>query len=200
MCSGSFAQTPAFKWAGRIAGVNSSTPTNLATDVSGNVITVGYLGLPAISDFDPGAGVYYIPTPGSQNNYISKLDGNGAFVWATAIGGQGMNDIKGVTSDSIGNIYITGGFSNSADFDPSPGTFNINSNNSSTDVFVAKLDANANLIWVKTIGGTGIDQGRAVTVDLQGNVYVTGKFSGTADFDPGTAPSPYLLITKTLLC
>ena len=180
-----FAQTPSFKWAGRIAGVNSSTPENLAADVSGNVISIGYLGLPAISDFDPGTGVYYIPTPGSQNNYISKLDANGAFVWATAIGGQGMNDIKGITTDSIGNIYITGGFSNTADFDPGAGTFNITSNNGSIDMFVAKLDSNANLIWVKAVGGLGTDQGRSVSVDLEGNVYVTGKFSGSVDFDPG---------------
>ncbi len=179
------AQTPSFKWAGRIAGVNSSTPENLAADVSGNVISVGYLGLPAISDFDPGPGVYYIPTPGSQNNYISKLDANGAFVWATAIGGQGMNDIKGITTDSIGNIYLTGGFSNTADFDPGAGTFNIASNNGSIDMFVAKLDSNANLIWVKPVGGMGTDQGRSVTVDFEGNVYVTGKFSGSVDFDPG---------------
>jgi len=165
--------------------VNSSTPEDLATDLSGNVITVGYLGLPAISDFDPGPGVYYIPTPASQNNYISKLDANGAFVWAKAIGGQGMNDIKGVTTDANGNIYITGSFSNTADFDPGAGTFNVASNNGSTDAFVAKLDANANLIWVKTIGGLNADQGRAVTVDLNGNVYVTGLFNGTADFDPG---------------
>ena len=182
----SSAQSPAFLWAGKLGGVNSSTPTNLATDFSGNVITVGYLGLPATSDFDPGPGVYYIPTPGSQNNYISKLDANGAFVWATAIGGQGMNDIKGITTDSVGNIYLTGSFSGTADFDPGSATFNVNSNNSSTDVFVAKLDANANLIWVKAVGGIGTDQGRSVAVDLEGNVYVTGKFSGTTDFDPGS--------------
>lgn len=183
----SFAQSPSFKWAGRIGGVNSTIPADIATDLSGNVITVGYLGLPAISDFDPGPGTYFIPAPGSQNMYISKLDAAGAFVWAKAIGGQGMNEITGITTDSARNIYIAGGFSNSADFDPGTGTMSMNSNGGSTDIFVAKLDSNANLLWVKAIGGSGTDQATALAVDASGDVYVTGNFTGSVDFDPGLA-------------
>ncbi|MEC8968690.1 MAG: SBBP repeat-containing protein, partial [Bacteroidota bacterium] len=42
-----------------------------------------------------------------------------------------------------------------------------------------------NLEWAKSFGGTGSDWGRSITVDASGNVYTTGFFQGTADFDPG---------------
>ena len=38
--------------------------------------------------------------------------------------------------------------------------------------------------WAHSIGGTGADEGRAIAVDSDGSVYITGKFTGTAAFDP----------------
>jgi hypothetical protein len=41
------------------------------------------------------------------------------------------------------------------------------------------------LVWAQQMGGSGWDQGRGVTVDASGNIYTTGSFQGTVDFDPG---------------
>jgi hypothetical protein len=41
------------------------------------------------------------------------------------------------------------------------------------------------LEWAKSMGGTGYDDGFKMVRDVQGNIYSTGRFSGTADFDPG---------------
>jgi Ca2+-binding RTX toxin-like protein len=86
--------------------------------------------------------------------------------------------------DGSGNVYTTGHFSGTADFDPGAGTFDLTSAGGD-DVFVSKLDADGNFVWADQLGGTSDDVGRGVAVDGSGNVYTTGYFSATADFDPG---------------
>ncbi len=90
---------------------------------------------------------------------------------------------NGTTVDDNGNVYVTGQFSGTADFDQSGGAANVTSQGGD-DIFLSKYDASGTLQWVKTIGGSSNDAGRAVKVDASGNVYITGEFLGTVDFDP----------------
>jgi hypothetical protein len=79
--------------------------------------------------------------------------------------------------DSAGDVYTTGWFHGTADFDPGPGTYDLGPGGG----FVSKLDSDGNFVWAKRMGGGW----SAIVVDSSGNVYTTGNFSGTADFDPG---------------
>ena len=105
--------------------------------------------------------------------------------WAKAMGTMENEYGLSIATDNAGNIYSTGYFSGTADFDPGTGTFDLISAGS-TDVFVSKLDASGNFLWAKAIGGSGGDGGNSITTDAAGNVYITGYFNATADFDPGT--------------
>src|SRR5207249_3157587 len=60
------------------------------------------------------------------------------------------------------------------------------SNAGGRDIFVVKLDTNRNLLWGRSMGGAGDDSPGGIVLDGAGNVYTTGGFSGTADFDPGS--------------
>jgi hypothetical protein len=101
------------------------------------------------------------------------------------MGGTNVDQGIDVALDSAGNVYTTGFFLGTVDFDPGAGTFNLTSAGSG-DLFVSKLDASGNLVWARSMGGAASsDEGYGIVVDGAGNVYTTGSFSGTGDFDPG---------------
>ena len=107
--------------------------------------------------------------------------------WAKSIGGEQQDFGKSLSDiDNEGNIIITGNFSSTMDFDPGEGSFDINPNGEN-DVFIEKLDSNGNFLWVKTIGGVSDDKVNSIEIDIEGNIYITGSFKNTVDFDPGEA-------------
>ena len=103
--------------------------------------------------------------------------------WVKSFGDGGVDIGNSITVDGSGNVYTTGTFEGTVDFDPGAGTYNLSSNGS-RDIFVQKMDASGNLLWAKSFGGTGIDSGNSITIDGSGNVYTTGQFQNTVDFDP----------------
>ena len=100
------------------------------------------------------------------------------FGWASTQGGVGDEVTAQVVCDADGNVYTTGTFEQTVDFDPGPGVYELASRGSS-DAFVAKYSPSGALIWVRQIGGTGEDQGLALDVE-DSALYVTGAFTGTA--------------------
>ena len=92
--------------------------------------------------------------------------------------------------DGAGNVYTTGWFGGTADFDPGAGTSNLTSVGSK-DIFVSKLDSAGNFVYARQLGGTqpGDFRNIPIAVDGSGNVYTTGPFTGTVDFDPGAGTS-----------
>ncbi|MGV3613107.1 MAG: SBBP repeat-containing protein [Fluviicola sp.] len=171
-----------FLWAKAMGGTNVESVTSISVDVSGNVYMLGFFF--GTSDLHPGTGVDNHTSAGSGDVFISKLDSNGDFVWAKRIGGTGLDRGFSITTDQNGNVYATGSFSETADFDPGAGIFNL-TYLGFYDFFVLRLDAAGNFLWAKSIGGTGWDAGNDIAVDGSGNVYMTGFFRETVDFDPG---------------
>jgi hypothetical protein len=181
MYSGSTAQN--FNWAKAWGQLAWDAGTSITTDGNGNVYTTGYF--IGNVDFDPGAGTYYIDDAGNYTVFISKLDASGNFVWAKTFGGADYSEGHAIALDGSGNIYTTGSFKGTVDFDPGNGTFPLTSAGNG-DIFISKLDASGNFVWAKQIGGINDDCGHSITMDNQGNVLTTGYFQSSADFDPGT--------------
>ncbi|PCH65271.1 MAG: hypothetical protein COC01_10015, partial [Bacteroidetes bacterium] len=111
------------------------------------------------------------------------------FDWANSIGGTNYENSYGIAVDNSGNVIITGSFKGTVDFDPGAGDFSLTASASNSDIFFAKYDKSGALIWAKQLGGTSIDNSYAVAVDDTGNIYLTGSFFQTADFDPDTGTS-----------
>ncbi|MGJ8660619.1 MAG: SBBP repeat-containing protein [Bacteroidota bacterium] len=171
-----------FDWAKSFGGTSSDGGQSISVDALGNVYNTGYF--QGTVDFDPGAGITNLVSAGQQDVFIQKLDASGNFLWAKSFGGSLSDQGLSITIDASGNVYTTGNFSGTVDFEPGAGTTNLTSAGS-VDVFIQKLDASGNFIWAKSFGGASDDIGYSITLDASGNLYTTGDFSGTVDFDPG---------------
>lgn len=106
------------------------------------------------------------------------------FKWVRTFGSSGLDLGRELTLDAAGNIYATGQFTGTIDFDPGPGIYNLSSLDS-TDIFILKLDADGNFVWAKQLGGSGEQAAFAIALDNAGNVYYSGIFENVVDFDPG---------------
>ena len=129
---------------------------------------------------------------GESDGFIAKFDPSGNLIYSTYLGGTGGDNCKGIAVDLNGNVYVTG-FTSSSDFPVTPGAHDLYWNGDG-DAFMAKFDPSGNLIYSTYLGGSGGDSdwGYGIAVDLNGNVYVTGR-TGAVDFPvtPGVYDGSY---------
>ena len=110
-----------------------------------------------------------------------------AAAWSggTKTWGSALDDMaQAVATDSAGNVYVTGYFNGTVDFDTGGGV-DYHVAIAKRDVFLCKLTAGGSFVWARTWGGNGDDTGNGIAVDSAGNVWVAGRFQDSADFDPG---------------
>ncbi|MBA2611065.1 MAG: SBBP repeat-containing protein [Bacteroidetes bacterium] len=171
----------AFIWAKQLVGDNYGIGMSIAVDATNNVIVTGYFN--GTVDLDPGPGNFAYNTITGEDAFILKLDAAGNFIWAAPFGGTQNDNALGVDVDAGGNIYATGFFQGTPDFDPAIAVYNLTSFGSN-DIFVLKLTATGNFVWAQQLGGASQDAAYGITVDGVGNSYLAGTFLGVADFDP----------------
>jgi gliding motility-associated-like protein len=192
------AQDPfVFKWVKQVAAANGSVePGEIAVDHAGNIYTACLFA--GTVDFDPGPAVYNLTAPNqrlytdTETSVICKLDANGNFVWAEKFSPD-LNSypyghatyIQSICCDPAGNVYATGGFAGTVDFDPGPGVYNLTAVGRNS--FVVKLDACGHFLWAVRLPGGAEDQydGQSIVSDRFGHIIVAGAFVGVQDFDPG---------------
>ncbi|MBP7553795.1 MAG: choice-of-anchor D domain-containing protein [Spirochaetes bacterium] len=152
-----------YGWTKTMGGVNDDFGYSIKADSLNNIYATGYF---------------------RGNIYITKINENGNYGWTKIIGG-GYDDYGySITVDNLNNIYVTGEFQKTVDFDPGEGVDNKTSGGIN-DIFITRINSNGSYGWTKTIGSTGTDYGYSITVDSSNNIYVTGEFGGTVDFNPG---------------
>lgn len=172
-------------WAKSIGGTGLDSPAGIGIDTTGNVYVSG--NFDGVIDLDPSVTSNTFQA-NSKDFFITKLDANGNFVWGKSMGSTQDDEIVSMRIDVLGNIYITGTFKGTMDFDPGPGSFMLTPEGSwASDIFVNKLDANGNFVWAAKMGGTGTDEPKCLCFDALSNVYITGGFNGVADFDPSAS-------------
>jgi hypothetical protein len=169
-------------WARTWGGEDADRCQVIAVDDSGNSYVAGIF--EGQADFCPGDGVEYRESNGKLDVFLSRFDSNGNFCWVRVWGGSDGDRAQSISLDDSGNLYVTGYFEDSVDFDPGSGT-DIHISEGKDDAFLSRFDSNGNFIWARTWGGEGNDSADGVSVDGSGCIYVCGSFFETVDFDPG---------------
>ncbi|MBN8695380.1 MAG: T9SS type A sorting domain-containing protein [Bacteroidetes bacterium] len=118
------------------------------------------------------------------------------FEWSKGIGGTGEVTSFSVVSDSIGNVYNLGRFTGTADFDPGLGDFSLTSSATYFDLFIQKLDANGNFVWVKKIDCINFSGGYQkswfdIAIDSNNDLYISAHFETSADLDLSSGSQIY---------
>ncbi|WP_375562253.1 gliding motility-associated C-terminal domain-containing protein [Bernardetia sp. OM2101] len=182
-----FAQVPTHLWSNNVGSSNNSNIfNNIAVDSEGNIYCVGYF--TGTIDFDPSVNTANLILP-TSSLCLAKYDKDGNYLWAyyfeSGFGGaMFLFDLK---IDNEDNLYISGGFSNSMDFDIYPTTTNIITTTNPSgipDSYVAKYNSDGRLVWVQTIKSVSSDGASTVSffdVDVNGNIVIAGTFAETIE-------------------
>ena len=174
-----------FVWAKQFGGPLNDDGISIAVDVLGNVYGTGTFA--GTVDFNPDAAVTYnLTSAGGLDIFIIKLDAAGNFIWTKQIGGGLDDHVTSIKINSFG-VFTTGYFYGSSDFNPDPTITNNLTSLGDRDIFISKLDVSGNFVWAKRMGGTATDVSTSIAIDALGNVYTTGYFHGTSDFNPDPA-------------
>ena len=175
-----------YAWADNLTAASGTGGQGISVDNAGNVYTAGYFrGAPGNFITSYQGGIF-----GGRDALVVKHDVNGTLLWARGFGGSeqatGTQDVAYdiIVDDATGDLYVTGTFSGTVDFDPSNG-FVSKTSQGDQDIFVMSMDSNGAFKWVQSMGGPGNDQGRKIAIDSTNGVYVSGFFEGTANFDIG---------------
>lgn len=179
-----------YQWAISLGSDMSDYVRNIRI-LDGNLYAVG--DFMDTVDFDPSEASYELQSIAMESSgYLAVYDTDGVFRSAMGIAGQQIelnysgSNMWDVNMDKLGDIYLTGSFFGSADFDPSEETALMSSTGgiSDYDMYVAKYDSDINYQWSFHVGGNSQDRGFFVCPTDGGELIAMGYFDGYCDFDP----------------
>jgi hypothetical protein len=173
-----FGPSGAHVWSKGFGSTGDQFARAVGTDASSNILLTGSF----YGSLTFGGSTF---TSAGENDdmFVTKLDGAGAHVWSKQFGDTDAQIARGLDVDGGGNVVLTGGFGGELDFGGGALT-----SAGAADVFVARLDPSGTHLSSHSFGSTLDQIGRAIAVDPEGDLVVTGDFEGTIDFGTGELP------------
>ncbi|RHX83366.1 SBBP repeat-containing protein [Leptospira stimsonii] len=149
-------------------------PNGIACDINGKIYltgsTIGILSLDGVA------------VTGTTDSFLIQFDNNGNKQWTKLVGVSGKETIsKALSTDSSGNVYITGSTNGSIDDQVKSGGV--------SDLLTIKFDSNGNRVWARQLGFTGnifalsgkIAEGKGISIGKNQDLYVSGSTNGNLD-------------------
>ncbi|MEO0179662.1 MAG: SBBP repeat-containing protein, partial [candidate division WOR-3 bacterium] len=157
---------------------------SITTDANANVFVAGATVSTNFPTQPSGSAYYQSSNAGPADAFILKFNNLGVLLWATYYGGNRYDHASSITTDAIGNVFVTGRtyspifptYDNGTYYDSTCGTDG-NCNYDGTlhsDVFILRFDNSGVRQWATYYGGSNDDKGRSIITDTSGNVFVIG--------------------------
>ncbi len=181
------AQVPfVFESQSAIGSNASDVGIRYAQDSDENKILFGTVG----NDIDiaPGGEVVNVNPLGNPDLLLVKYDETNTVLWSANFGRIALNNgmqAKDLAIDNDGNIIISGSFQSNVNFNPL-GASTIQTSAGSDDAFIAKYSPDGMLIWFRQFGVISSDASGALVLADNGEIYLSLKYSGIIDLDPGS--------------
>ncbi|MCO4293795.1 gliding motility-associated C-terminal domain-containing protein [Solitalea sp. MAHUQ-68] len=181
-----YSNTGAFNWVINM-GENGSPNIGYKVTVDNDLNAYITGELQGSVDFDPDpTAVATLTSKGGADVFAAKYDKDGKYKWAFSFGSNNTERGVGIHAGTDGYIYLTGLFTGTSDFNPSPTLTNFFTPIGEYDGFIAKYDADGNYVYAQQIGGTAAKTLlTSSAIDKDNNIYITGGFTSTVDFDAG---------------
>ena len=141
------------------------------------------------STIDATAGDTTLTSAGNDDVFVLRLGPAGGLDWARRIGSTGNDGGQAIAFDGADNLYLSGYYAGTVDFDPNGGVSNRTYAGGFTDVFALRLKTDSTFVNAWGLGGTDFEFGNAVAVTGAGTVAVAGRFRGRPTLIRGRAPS-----------
>lgn len=177
-----------YQFAFSAGGSGNDVGRGITLDKAGNVYVLGDFTGKNV-DFNPGEGKATLSTNGKNADvFLAKYSSTGEYIWAFRFGGTAGEFGWKVATDGT-SLFITGGFTGTADMDPSDKTDNLVSSGG-YDIFLGKYTFDGQYLGSFRIGGAGDDFGKAVVAPSNKVFYLAGYFvKANVDFDPSEEES-----------
>lgn len=127
---------------------------------------------------------------------IRKYSSSGTAQWAKYINTRMNAGSVDLAADAAGNVFVSGAFYGTVDFDPNQGKKEISAGSGSYSGFVLKLTSAGNFGWVtpfvgqpQLVNGTwtyGYSHAQRIALGPDGSVVVGGWYGNRVDFNPGS--------------
>ncbi|MFN3403015.1 MAG: hypothetical protein ACK40G_02900 [Cytophagaceae bacterium] len=164
------------QWAKLGAGGKSN---DIAVDISGNVFVSGTFR--KIMYFENGQRFKSAGPDNTDDMFLLKYNSKGNLSWVQTAGGQGDEEPRAIRSDKAGNIFVVLRYSS---INLALGKSKKHSNGGGDDLLLIKYDPTGNVLWAESAGGSGHDNPVYLSLDQDGNVFLTGHYySNEITFD-----------------
>ena len=168
-----------FLWVKNAGNVLSEETPSLKIDSFGNIYVTGSFS----GEMSFEGSQETLTSAGGTDIFVAVYNGDWQLQRAFRAGGTLDEKAYSLSTDNLGNVYVTGSFIGEMSFEGSQETL---ISAGGTDIFIAVYDKNGQLQRTHRVGGSSDDSGYLIEVDDIGRIYLLGSYKGTIEFQKAT--------------